>query len=526
MAGTVIADWKRELGRACIADDGDKVRALLNNGNIDQNTRDAGIQLAIQKATSRKSRKSGKPSIAGLLLTEFNAGDLLPDEAFRTILLQLIDTDDAELLSILRMLLQRGYRSSLNEKDKKEQALHRTPLLVAALHPWKESLQILLDSGADLNTQYKNGETILSHIAADKDSATDNGSENDIALLDVVKRMVSRVANPYQPVPGEKNALHWAASTGKVEMVKILLRARPELRDVEASTDRGRTALHYAAGGACTDDTVVDLLLKAGARHDSKSDGHWTPLHNAAYHGNLKAVQRLLMAGADPNALLSSRVTPLHWAAANGHEGIVRCFLANKDVQRHKKDALGSTPLIWASQNGHKDIAKLFHPCYDAPFLSYEQDAACRAHSFRAAIVDFERSDGQGPPGHLVKRFDMWDVLYKKDFTISANPYPSESKRRRMESVKDRKLKQKSPQVESPDTQNEKSPPMTEHKPRKGGTKKKRFRWIHLPANNMAWVETLFNKLFIEEEAADVDSFKALQKTLGHQHRGRHPHST
>lgn len=518
----MIAEWKRELGRACVADDGDKVRSLLNNENIDQNIRESGIQLAIQKATSRKSRKSGKPSIASLLLTEFNAGDLLPDEAFRTVILQLVDTNDCELLATLRLLLQRGYRSSLNKKDKEEQALNRTPLLIAALHPWTESLQILLDSGADLNTQYKNGETILSHIAADK-------GEQDDALLDVVKRMVSRVVNPYQPEPGKKNALHWAASTGKVEMVRILLDARPAIRDVEATTDRGRTALHYAAAGDCADDTVVDMLLKAGARHDTNSDGNWTPLHNAAKHGNLKAVQRLLMAGADPNALLSNRVTPLHWAAANGHEEIVKCFLARRDVERYKRDALGSTPLIWASQNGHKRIARMFHPCHDAPFLSFEQNAACQAGSFRAAIVDFERTKGQGPPESLVKRVNMWEVLYKEEFAISANPYPSESKQRRTASVKDKKLKQKVPKEETPahtSAQNEKSPPTNEHKARKDGIKNKKFRWIHLPANNMAWVETLFNKLFIEEEAADVDSFKALQKTLGHQHRGRHPHST
>lgn len=30
------------------------------------------------------------------------------------------------------------------------------------------------------------------------------------------------------------------------------------------------------------------------------------------------------------------------------------------------------------------------------------------------------------------------------------------------------------------------------------------FRWIHLPANNMAWIEVLLTKMFIEEGASDV----------------------
>jgi Mg2+ and Co2+ transporter CorA len=51
------------------------------------------------------------------------------------------------------------------------------------------------------------------------------------------------------------------------------------------------------------------------------------------------------------------------------------------------------------------------------------------------------------------------------------------------------------------------------------------FRWIHLPANNMAWVETLLTKWFIEDGAHDVEGFKALQKSFSHQHRGQQSHS-
>jgi len=51
------------------------------------------------------------------------------------------------------------------------------------------------------------------------------------------------------------------------------------------------------------------------------------------------------------------------------------------------------------------------------------------------------------------------------------------------------------------------------------------FRWIHLPANNMAWIEVLLTKLFIEEGASDVEGFKALEKSFSHQHRGQQSHS-
>ncbi len=51
------------------------------------------------------------------------------------------------------------------------------------------------------------------------------------------------------------------------------------------------------------------------------------------------------------------------------------------------------------------------------------------------------------------------------------------------------------------------------------------FRWIHLPANNMAWIEVLLTKMFIEEGASDVEGFKALERSFSHQHRGQQSHS-
>lgn len=51
------------------------------------------------------------------------------------------------------------------------------------------------------------------------------------------------------------------------------------------------------------------------------------------------------------------------------------------------------------------------------------------------------------------------------------------------------------------------------------------FRWIHLPANNMAWIEFLLTKLFIEEGGSDIEGFKALEKSFSHQHRGQQSHS-
>lgn len=52
-----------------------------------------------------------------------------------------------------------------------------------------------------------------------------------------------------------------------------------------------------------------------------------------------------------------------------------------------------------------------------------------------------------------------------------------------------------------------------------------RFRWIHLPSNNLAWVETLLAKIFIEAGHFEIESFKALAKCFDQEHRGNLPHA-
>ena len=105
------------------------------------------------------------------------------------------------------------------------------------------------------------------------------------------------------------------------------------------------------------------------------------------------------------------------------------------------------------------------------------EDALGAVKGFSATIVDF----GNFHNGNRVSRKSVFDVLYGDDkdnhrkpaFTIIPNDNATE------------------------------------------------FRWIHLPSNNMAWVEALLTKLFIEEGASDIDGFKALERSFSHQHRGQ-----
>lgn len=85
----------------------------------------------------------------------------------------------------------------------------------------------------------------------------------------------------------------------------------------------GWTPLHCAAFTG--DLQVLELLLAKGAPADTRDNrNQWTALHYAAAHGHSHLVAPLIKGGADPNAVAGScRDTPLHRAALGVPQGFV-----------------------------------------------------------------------------------------------------------------------------------------------------------------------------------------------------------
>jgi ankyrin repeat protein/Mg2+ and Co2+ transporter CorA len=373
-------------------------------------------------------------------------------------------------VAIVQLLLRFG--GNVDAKDKQG----RTVLMTAA---WKNHFHImneLLRCGADVNRKDNTGRNVLHNLAADKHC---NWGRDVIAEL--LKQNIA-IDGPDGQDDQKRSPLHWAASTGKKELCEMLLR-RPRLprANVNAVEIRQKTALHLAI--AHGRDDIIELLITYGADVMAKSDGSWTPLHNACEQGSVKVVRILLAAGADINSKLLTGMTPLHVAAQAGHLDVVNCLLERNDIKRAAKDAFGITPFLRAAQSkksARKDIINRLAPHNQIEALS--EDALGAANGFYATIVDFGNFHNE----NKVTRRTVFELLYSRD---PINP------RKPAVSILPKESKATS------------------------------FRWIHLPANNMAWVEALLTKAFIEEGATDVEEFKALERSFSHQHRGQQIHS-
>lgn len=398
----------------------------------------------------------------------------------------LIRAVERDHYQIVRLLLDHGAASDSTDKE------GRTALMTAAWKNHADILRLLIMRGANVNARDHRKRNALHNLAADKECRWGWGEEI-VAMLLGTNCQIDGVGGRDEL---GRTPLHWACATGNWRLAELLLTRpdglkaetdTPELSvtrpdrpkaEIDATELRGKTALHIATAHDRAD--IVQLLLQHDAAVNACSDGGWTPLHNACDKGCEAIVRILLRAGAHINSQLLNGVTPLHLAAQGGHRDVVECLLERPDLKRRVRDNFGSTPFLRAAQFKRKDIVLLLAPFNNVESLSDDVKEACKA--FDATVVDFGNFHNE----NRVKRMSVFNLLYGRD---AENP--------RKQAVTT--LPADSRAID--------------------------FRWIHLPANNMAWIEALLTKSFIEEGAHDVDGFKGLEKSFNYQHRGQKIHS-
>ncbi|KAJ5096769.1 hypothetical protein N7456_007490 [Penicillium angulare] len=464
------------LLRATENDDIPALQKILTLAASQNQLTDTFLRTALMRSAERNKIKATEYLLSAGAKTD------VPHNRFSP-LLRAVERDHG---TIARLLLGAG--ASPNSVDKEG----RTALMTAAWKNHVDILVLLIGEGADVNAVDARRRNALHNLAADKECrfAWDEGVVGlllrggcDVNAVDELGR----------------TPLHWACATGNWKLVELLLGEHGDAgnenlngngigiggnlkwkAEIDAVELRGKTALHVATAHDRSD--IVQLLLLHEAAVNAASDGGWTPLHNACDKGCEGIVRILLRAGAEINSQLLNGVTPLHLAAQGGHTDVVKCLLERGDLKRRVRDNFGSTPFLRAAQFKRRDIVLLLAPFNNVESLS--EDVKSASAAFESTVVDFGNFHNE----NRVQKMSVYNLLYGRDVE---NP-----------------RKQAVTTVPSPDD-----------------SRATDFRWIHLPANNMAWVEALLTKSFIEEGAHDVDGFKGLEKSFNYQHRGQKIHS-
>jgi ankyrin repeat protein len=426
--------WKTALQLAAARGDETKVQELLREAEkLLPDGFEDGRRIVLQDAAGQ-----GRLNIVRLLLTTNPTLDASGLEA--PALLRAVEWNH---FPIVRILLENGANTEARDR------FERTAIFAAAARRHVEALQLLFRFGANVNARDCDDRNVLIYVAAH--DVTTRPSARKSTEGSVQMLLSTTPININAKDKTHRTALHWAAASGKVDMVRLLasgdegrLRAR-----LDVTNNRGRTPLHLATDNNHIE--IVRILLDSGADPSLANDGGWTALHIAADKGHEDIVDLLLRRGVDINAETKLGETPLHWAAWNGHLTVTKLLLRHPEIRRDKRDAAGNTPLVQAAQNHHPAIVQLLSSSTDGSHLSAFAVHACK--EYKAAVVNFYPEKTEKGRFAAVTRPSVFDLLYGKD--VSGIPLIStivENQRAR---------KKKTQHFEPP------------------------FRWIHLPANNV-----------------------------------------
>ncbi|MEW6713726.1 MAG: ankyrin repeat domain-containing protein [Nitrospirota bacterium] len=179
--------------------------------------------------------------------------------------------------TLTRLLVFIG--ANVNARDKHFD--YSTPLISASFQGQNEIIELLIDSGADINA-HDIGDTALT-------SAIKAGH------LETVKLLIKKGADVNFSSPGDiQTPLMLAALLGKVDLVKLLIDAGA---DINAEKSKKNTALMNAARKG--DVGIAKLLLNAGANVNAKDDKGYTAVTYAQALGHSEMVTLLIEHGAD-----------------------------------------------------------------------------------------------------------------------------------------------------------------------------------------------------------------------------------
>ena len=207
----------------------------------------------------------------------------------------------------------------------------RTPLMAAAFQGHTNIVQLLFDSGADLNKADRDGFTPLHHAAA-------NGK------IDTVRLLIDL---------GAEAQLTKLANNGDTATIRVLLDAgsNPNMTELNGDFPLLRATIEDYKG-------LVQLLLQRRAKPNMRNQYGTTPLHFAAGLGHKDVVKQLIDGGAELNSTDIWGCIPLYYAVLGGNKEVVKLLL-DMGADQNIANEEGKTPLTLACEKDYLDIVSI-----------------------------------------------------------------------------------------------------------------------------------------------------------------------
>jgi len=155
--------------------------------------------------------------------------------------------------------------------------------------------------------------------------------------------------------PNAKTSLYYAALCGFANLVGQLIIKYPQ--HVNAIGGNYMTAAVAALAGRHFE--LAQILHRNGSSVEPRDKYNITPLHSAAFYGDLEMFQVLLeYYGVDVNAQTGVRNTPLNCGSRGDHPRVTR-LLIERGADPNTRGYKGLTPLHNALGNGRVEMARV-----------------------------------------------------------------------------------------------------------------------------------------------------------------------
>ena len=347
-------DLKREpslLSYAIENSDESIVRYLIDNGadinykNADGTTVLYNAVLSLNPALvdyflskGAKIEEAGESDQYGNIIMAA-AGSKFNNTSSSPVDLVLLSKSSTNSAKIMGNIISNANKTTINRLVNGKNAL-----IIAAGNSYIDTVKVLLENGADINSADNDGWTSLMYAA--------NNGDVDLAKV-LIENKADINAESYDGQTPLLYAMNSPIESSRIDMINLLVENKA---NVNAEDSRGLSPLTIAVMNNDVELTKLLIANKANLSIVTK-DGE-SLIEYAINNDNVDLLQILVEAGADINYAGISSYTPLMIAAKSGAENIARILLTQK-VDINAIDKYGNTALHIASENSKLPIVRM-----------------------------------------------------------------------------------------------------------------------------------------------------------------------